>query len=228
MSDTPLPQVKKLAAPFRSISEKCYAGMQSETALALTAPYHVEELAALEDYFEQNADAKQPFTHFVAIGCGNLRYMDVALRYCKTYTAIDPNLHRQIDPEKKDYLKRRCHINILDKGLEEVHPSELPAGRKLFLFLFNVFPYISNALAEQQRLASSGDSIIISSWNNKSFEALRLQKTYYDYLNGAYPCSLARAEFNGYIDEVERKSAAFCSSTERIKRKTTDILALKV
>lgn len=221
-------QVRKLSPSFQDISKGCYAAMQSETALALTAPYHVEELEALETYLQQCAAAGQPFEHFVAIGCGNLRYMDIALRFCKTYTAIDPHLQEQIDPEKQDYLKRHRHITILGKGFEEVSRDDLPSGKKLFFFLFNVFPYINDALAAQQQLASAGDSVIISSWNDKSFEALRLQKAYYDYLNDAYSSAIARSKFGGYIDEVEKKSAVFCSGAARLKGKTTDILALKI
>jgi len=223
MSHGSLSPAQKLSAPSPVISSKCYAGMQSETALALTAPYHMEELEALEGYLSQGE-----FEHFIAIGCGNLRYMDVALRFCKTYTAIEPNLQMQVSPEKHEYLKRHRHINILGKGLEAVTQDELPAGRKLFFFLFNVFPYINGALAAQKKLAGVGDSIIISSWNNSSFEARRLQKIYYDYLNSTYPGTLDRMESTGYIDEVEKKSAVFCSSTERLLGKTTDILALRV
>lgn len=228
MSSNSLSKTEKLAPHFQGISRQCYAAMQSETALALTAPYHVEELRVLENYLAKNADTDQPFEHFIAIGCGNLRYMDVALRFCKTYTAIDPNFQEQIDPEKQDYLKRHCHIRTLSKCFEDVARDELPEGKKLFFFLFNVFPYLDGALVAQEKLVNPGDGVIISSWNNNSFEALRLQSIYYDYLNGAYSSAIARSEFNGYIDDVEKKSAVFCSGAERLKGKTTDILVLKI
>lgn len=202
--------------------------MQTETALALTAPYHVEELQTLENHLTRHAAAGEAFDHFIAVGCGNLRYLDVALRFCKTYTAVEPNLQGQIDPDKKNYLEKHRHIHVISKSFTQVTPNELPKGRKLFFFLFNVFPYIEGALSTQRALANPGDGIVISSWNDDNFEARCLQKIYYDYLNDAHGCSIARSHFNGYIDEVEKRSAVFCSGAERLKGKTTDILTLKV
>lgn len=223
-----LANAPSLKEKFDSISRKCFAGMQSETALALTAPYHVEELEALEKYLTKQAENGAPFDNFVAIGCGNLRYMDVALRFCKTYTAVEPNLRERIDEGQQAYLEAHSGIRILSKGFEDVQREDLPEGKTLYFFLFNVFPYIDDALAAQKRLVGAGDGVIISAWNADNFEARRLQKTYYDYLTEAYACTLVKSSLNGYIETVERESAGFCSGAERVKGRMTDILALKV
>jgi hypothetical protein len=213
---------------FEDIGKTCYAAMQSEAALALTAPYHAEELERVEHVLARCAREGWPIEHFIAVGGGNLRYMDVALRHCRSYTAIDPHFGAQLDAEKRAYVAQRCQVNVLEKGFAEVAAGELPAGRKLFFFLFNVFPYIDGALAAQRRLAAPGDAVIISSWNDRSFEARRLQQIYYDYLNAAFAGALSGPRVNGYIDEVEKRSASFCAGLERRRGRTTDILALQL
>src|SRR5690348_3828727 len=105
----------KLHKTFKKVSKRCFAAMQTETALAMTAPYHVEELSELDNLLSVHAASRNPYDHFIAIGCGNLRYMDVALRTCKTYTAVEPNICDQIPPARRAQLEKLSGVRILDR-----------------------------------------------------------------------------------------------------------------
>ncbi len=159
------------------ISKDCFTAMQSPASLALTVQYHVEEKAAIRKILAQSG-----IEHFIAIGSGDLRYIDVAFDFGKTYTAIEPSFKDELTTAEISNLKDRAGVSVIAKGLEDVTPEELPEGRRLFFFLFNVFPYIDDALALQRKLAKPGDIVVVSGWNNDSFEARRLQDIYYDHL----------------------------------------------
>ena len=150
-------------------------------------------------------------------------------------------LNKWFLPSQKDSTKTYIHllgwsvrgaekaeVNIVAKKFEDVTQADLPEGRRLFLFLFNVFPYIEDALALQKKLARPGDIVIVSGWNNESFEARRLQDIYYEHLGREFTCNLHDDATNGYIDGVQKQAAEFADTASRVKGRTTDILALKV
>lgn len=209
------------------ISKECFEAMQSPASLALTVPYHLEEKAAIKKILDEVAK-QGGIDHFIAIGSGDLRYMDVALDAGKTYTAIEPSYADEMTPAALAELKKRTGIGIVAKRLEDVQPGDLPQGRRLFFFLFNVFPYIDDALALQKKLSRPGDIVVVSGWNNESFEARRLQDIYYDHLGRDFTCNLHDNVTNGYIDGVQKEASSFAETASRVKGRTTDILTLKV
>ncbi|HYD18542.1 MAG TPA: hypothetical protein VEF76_08700 [Patescibacteria group bacterium] len=210
------------------ISKDCFAAMQSKMSLALTTAYHREEMAAIRGILRDLAEGGVGIDHFIAIGSGDLRYIDVAHDFGKTYTAIEPSLANELTLSQSAELRAKLNIGIVPKRLEDVNPAELPEGRRLFFFLFNVFPYIPDALALQKTLVRPGDLVVVSAWNNDSFEARRLQDMYYEHLGREFKCDLHGAVTNGYIDKVEAQSRSFARVTSRVKGRTTDILTMQV
>ncbi len=214
----------KAAFRFKQpVSRHCFAEMQSQAALALTAPYHVEELQAIEGLLSRHA-----IEHFVAVGCAQLRYMETALRHCRTYTAVEKYLEDHIGPEMQARLKKRCRINLLNKDFESISASDLPKGKKLFLFLFNVYSYIEDALETQKILAGPGDVIVVSSWNVQSPASWRLRNEYQHYMKkNASECS-SPIKTHDYLDDAEKSFSSFCAQTKRVKGDVTDILTIHV
>jgi hypothetical protein len=54
--------------------------------------------------------------------------------------------------------------HLIPKPLHAVAPAELPAGPRLWLFTFNVFPYLSDRSQSFDRLLSPGDIAVITTW----------------------------------------------------------------
>lgn len=216
------------AGKLTDISNDCFAAMQSKMSLAMTTAYHAEEMAAIRRILGDITESDSGIEHLVAIGSGDLRYLDVAHNFRKSYTAIEPSLATELSAHETAELRDHFGIGIVAKKLEEVTQDDLPQGRRLFFFLFNVFPYIPDALELQKNLVRPGDVVVVSGWNNESFEARRLQDMYYEHLGRQFKCDLAGRVTNGYIDGVEKQAQQFASTTSRVKGRTTDILTLKV
>ena len=216
---------------FPHVSRNCFAAMQSKSSIALTAPYHVEEFSSLNKVLTNcDPNCSKP-EHFVAIGSGNLRYMDVALKYCDTYNAVEMNMDDHIKPEMQSYIKRNNNVNLINKSFSDVLKSELPESSKVFFFLFNVFPYIPNAIASIKNLANPGDVIMISSWNNQSFTARRLRNIYYNHLQSSdTSCPFVPPAYatQNYLDDVEKQTALFTKKQYRRQSSITDILTCQV
>lgn len=211
------------------ISKSCFAAMQSETSLVLTTPYHAEELAALEKLLAETEAAGKPVDHFIAIGCAQFRYADVAFQKCKSYTAVEPGLEDNKDIALLKSKSATSKIHIVTKPFEDVTKEDLPqGGRKLFFFLFNVFPYIDDAQKTLKELAAPGDIAVVSAWNNNSFEALHLQKVYYGYLQSAFNCELSGEKRSGYIDLLAQSEREDGAEVSRTKGRMTDILTLQM
>jgi hypothetical protein len=192
--------------------------MQSPASLMLTASYHAEEQAVIEAVLSTYA-----IKHFIAVGCAQLRYINTALLHCQTYIAVEKYLEDHMSAELQNYVKQCQNIILLEKDFGHILGTDLPQGRKLFLFLFNVYPYIDNAFMIQQKLAKPDDIIIVSSWNSKSSASWQLRDHYErhmkDHTKYASPIKIY-----DYMDEAEKDVSSFCAKTERIKGKITDIL----
>ncbi len=205
-----------------AVSKPCFAAMQSKKSLSLTFPYHKEE-------HEEISRLLKDVENFIAIGCAHMRYADLALANCRTFTAIEPSLNDNIPEDKMHVLKSKRGVNIVPKNFEDVTEADLhDKGRRVFFFLFNVFPYIDNALENLKKLARQGDLVVISGWNNGNEKACELQKKYYGYLKSEFGDSVALQGSSAYIDLLEEEGKSIASSTCRIKGKTTDILTMRI
>jgi hypothetical protein len=169
-----------------TISSDCFLEMQSPTCLHLTAPYHQEETAAIEFLLKKGL-----FDNVIIIGGGNLRYIDRVMAYGKSYTVVDPNITKS--PSASTLGKK---VTMIKKSFDAVQKSELPVGPKLFIFLFNSFAYLKNALEHLSDLTDEHDSIVLSGWNNQNPLSLQLQQRYYDALNSRFHCSITTDHAN--------------------------------
>lgn len=210
------------------ISKPCFAAMQSQASLALTLPYHAEELAHIRNLLRNVDFSGGDIDCFVAIGCAQLRYADVAFQHCWNYAAIEPNLEADASKAEIDMMRSLRGIRIVAKNFEDVTKEDLPAGRKLFFFLFNVFPYIKDAEKTLRQLASPGDIVVVSSWNEQKASARKLKEQYYDYLSSQFNCSIADKVDARVIDKLWEKMPDTASNVYRVRGETTDILTYRI
>ncbi|MEV2226903.1 hypothetical protein AB0E01_44800 [Nocardia vinacea] len=61
-------------------------------------------------------------------------------------------------------LPTRCVSTVHLRSLHEVSRSELPASPLLWVFTFNVFPYLHKPIEVLRRLASSEDTVVLTTW----------------------------------------------------------------
>lgn len=210
------------------ISKPCFAAMQSQTSLALTMPYHAEELAHIERVLRDVDLSGGEIDCFIAIGCANLRYADVAFQHCWNYAAIEPSLAAEPANRDSEILRRLHGIRIIPKNFEDVEKEDLPRGRKLFFFLFNVFPYINDAEKKLRELANPDDLVVVSSWNNDSTEARILKESYYSYLSSQFNCTIADKIDPDFVDKLLTRLPDAASNAYRVKQDMTDIVTYRV
>jgi len=215
-----------LSGSLTGISRGCFAEMQSDASLALTAPYHAEEARALENTLRRFERQGVRFDQIVVIGCAQLRYADLALRHGIGYTAVDPNLDDHLDADKMSFIRDHSNVTLVRKSFSDLSREDLPKGKKLYFFLFNVFPYIKDGLETQKRLASPGDAAVISTWNGESLAARRLRDVYYCRLRDSF----SKAALPGRLDmdRLEGECDGFSASQRRLRGKYTDILVVKM
>lgn len=58
----------------------------------------------------------------------------------------------------------RCSPMVLARPLQDVDSSLLPSTQNLWVFTFNVYPYLDRPLWCWRRLAATGDVAVITSW----------------------------------------------------------------
>jgi hypothetical protein len=70
------------------------------------------------------------------------------------------------------------------RELHEVSKSELPASPLLWVFTFNVFPYLHEPIDALRRLASPDDTVIITTWASTE-RADAIRSGYLEYVFGS-------------------------------------------
>lgn len=183
MSHTPTDNVV-LTESFEKdgLSEDYFFRMMSPQALKLSAPYHKEENAVLEDCLSR--EPRVAAMNFVAVGAGELWALRQALAYTERYTAIEPLADLYLGDSIKELVGMHDNISVVPKRFGETTPSDLHDGNSFFMFLFNIFAYIENPIADINKLMKPGDILFISTWMQTE-AAKAVRKSYFDYLNEA-------------------------------------------
>ncbi|MGW4134541.1 hypothetical protein [Amycolatopsis japonica] len=150
-------------APFRLMLEP--------GALAAAQPVLAEE----KELVGLCADSCRSVTTVVAIGDGAQAYRDLAARRGLHYVCVDPclrpaRLSAMQDGEQPGAL-------LLSKELGRLRRSELPVGNVLWVFHFNLFPYLDAAADELVPVCRAGDAVLLTTWG-ASRHALALRQEY--------------------------------------------------
>jgi hypothetical protein len=162
------------------VNQDYFYRMLTPEALKFSKPYNDEEAKVLKNFLKTNPSTKE--MNLVAIGAGELWYLQYGLKYAKSYVEIEPLLDLFLNDDVEFLAKNFNRIHLFDKRFGEVGNGEMPPGPSLYVFLFNIFSYIDNAINIINEVIEEGDVLFISTWNSTP-EAKKVRKEYFDYLN---------------------------------------------
>ncbi len=169
----------------------------------------------------------------VVIGSGALSYVDVAISQHLSYVAIEPLIDFYIQSELLFLIEQKHNITIIPKTFGDFPSTDLNKTNRVFLFTFNVFAYIGDAIEKINRYINTGDIIFVSTWNLHSNNALKIRKKYFDYINKSMmEVHTNMSEFqNGEIynlDNFDCSKLNYYTNNQRIKGEITDVLIIQV
>ncbi|MFJ8743079.1 hypothetical protein ACIRL2_27320 [Embleya sp. NPDC127516] len=133
-----------------------------------------EERTMVEEYLTTNR--RRTYRSLIAIGDASQQYQDMARRLGYHYVCVDPHLAPGLagrapatEPDPGGLLLRR--------RLDTVRPEHLPVGPAVWIFHFNVFPYLDATLEILTELCAADDLIAIATWS-KTAEASERRAVY--------------------------------------------------
>lgn len=129
--------------------------MMTDQALAMAKPYLDDEARLLRSLLDERG-AGPRVEHCVVMGGVRFPHRALLAPWTQTYVAVDPQLAMLTDPVAGVEVRP-----VAFGGLVREH---LPRGRILWLFHFNVLPYLDHPVATLERLARPGDLVVVSSW----------------------------------------------------------------
>lgn len=195
--------------------------MWTEPALQLALPYLQAETQILSEYLRLPQQSS-PKMHLCAIGDGVLRYAQLGLQNCHTYTAIDPLIgqHRLSAPPPPS-----SRLTTISKPFDQLFPEELPQGNTLFVFTFNVFAYLPRPMKALKSLAKKGDVLFISSWSDTA-AAYAVRQSYFAYVDGGIGGSDINCTCpqNSYAETEAHNLKHISRYQQKIRREACEIL----
>lgn len=163
-----------------SVSSEYFFRMMSPRASKISKRYIDDEtelltsmISGLEDHHDYN---------LVVVAGGQLGKLQVGLELTKSYTCIEPLTDLYMGRNVLYLVKKMSKIRLVKKLLSEVRKGDLPEGKNIFVFLFNILAYIDNPIKEINRISKPGDVLFISTWNLTPV-AKKIRTKYFNYLN---------------------------------------------
>lgn len=163
-----------------SVSSEYFFRMMSPTATKIAERYINDEVRLLENTLESLENSNR--YNLVVVAGGQLGMVEIGLEETKSYTEIEPLADEYIGKHVKYLADKVGNIHIVKKILSKVNKSDLPKGKNIFVFTFNILAYIENPIKEINHLINSGDVLFISTWS-RTPKAVDIRKEYFDYLN---------------------------------------------
>lgn len=185
--------------------ESRFHKMMEPSSIKLAKPFLNEEREALIKFLDS---LKASYYNLCFIGDAIYLYCEIANKYAENYLVIDP-MARLNTPGK-----------VIFKQFQEIQMEELPVGKNVFVFPFNVLYYIPDPIKELKRLTKKGDSIFISGWNNTS-KAVHVMSRYFTHID---------EDLMHFPDLPTLKHLDFCGvgKTERISLSICDIIVVTI
>ncbi|WP_037078057.1 hypothetical protein, partial [Pseudonocardia spinosispora] len=143
--------------PSRAMRPLDYRRMAEGGALALAEGFHTEETQVVDEMASRLSD---PATwSLVVVGGAAVGHLtEVAARF-GGFVVIDP-----LAPDLLDAQGAGRSPTVIRKPFDKVDSTELPATPTLWLFTFNVYPYLDHPLSTWRGLAADGDIAVITTW----------------------------------------------------------------
>jgi|GEM_PF-5759247 len=172
-----------------------FVQMQTKKSLELTHKYHLEETKHVSQLLNKQSNK---INNAIVVGCGNLRYRDLAIENSILYIGIDLYLKNQLTVDRSDY-----DLVLLNKCFSEVASEDLTTGPSAWIFPFNVYPYLPKARSTILRLTSPSDVLMFSTWNVANPEATKVRDNYYSTLPDAINSQLYGEASQGLFAELQ-------------------------
>ncbi|MCX6732944.1 MAG: hypothetical protein NTV98_05385 [Candidatus Roizmanbacteria bacterium] len=209
-----------------SVTEEYFFRMMSPGAARKSKSYEDEEQKSLQWLIDNTSDIFE--RNFIVIGAGTLWYVDLVFNKVKNYIAIEPLSKLYISRQLMFLIKKFKNIKIISKLFGDVSIDEIPNGKNIYVFMFNILAYIEGPITRINKLIKPNDIIYISSWN-KTPEAKQVRKKYFDYLNSFENEIIIDPESTlglCHLDNFPFDKLKYYKSHKRITDKITDILII--
>ncbi|MGO4614969.1 hypothetical protein AB4305_07845 [Nocardia sp. 2YAB30] len=125
-------------------------------ALARASEFMTEETAVVADVVARLAIPAE--CSMVVVGGAGSTHLSVPAKAVSRCIVVDP---LGLSSWK---LPTRSVSTVHLRSLHEVSRSELPASPLLWVFTFNVFPYLHEPIEVLRRLASPRDTVVVTTW----------------------------------------------------------------
>lgn len=209
-----------------SVNDDYYYRMLSPQAIKRSLSYQHEEEKSLKDLLSKTSNANN--MNFIAVGAGELWYLEYGLQYAKKYVSIEPLTKIFLNDSVRYLVKQTPNIALLEKKFGEVLREEIPSGNSIYVFLFNILAYIEKPISIVNRLLREGDILFISSWNS-TFKAKEVRTRYFNYLNKFEKKVVIDPDDTiglCHLDDFPFQSLKYYKKHRRITGKITDILMI--
>lgn len=143
--------------------------MLSNTAISTASLYLKHEKKVLVDILRSAADIE----NVVVVGAGPFIHLSAILEHQKNYIRIDPC-------SSTPTVSCNKIINF-NSFFENIKRDQLPEGKLIFLFCFNVLFYLDQPEKHINRVLRKGDIVMISQWSDTDYAA-SLMKKYFHYV----------------------------------------------
>lgn len=163
-----------------SVSSEYFFRMMSPRASVLAKNYLDDETNLLESTIDKLDDPKE--YNLIAVAGGQLGMLKTGLEKNKSYTCIEPLANLYLGKQIQYLVKKIQNVHIVKKRFADTIRKDLPDGKNLFVFMFNILAYIKNPIREINDLIRPGDVLFISTWSATP-KAKEIRAKYFDYLN---------------------------------------------
>lgn len=177
-----------------------FVRMMLPDAEQIAAPYVTEEKNSVTKLLKSLPDASE--RSLVVVGAGPLWYRDIAREKVKQYVAVEPLADIFISKEEQEEMMKDPFVHVINTGFGDFPAEQLPAGKTVFLFHFNIISYIPHPMRVINKYCKPGDILYLSTWNTTP-HAKDVRKQYFDYLN-------ASADPSEYVIDPE-KTTGLCN-----------------
>lgn len=164
------------AGELAVVGEDDFRRMIEVDALARASEFLAEETVVVADVVARLAVPGE--CCMVVVGGAGSTHLDAPAKGLRRCVVVDPlglNSWR---------LPTRCAWSVRPRSLHEVTVSELPAPPRLWVFTFNVFPYLREPIEALRRLVSLQDTIVVTTWAGTA-RAERIRRGYLLHVFGA-------------------------------------------
>lgn len=226
--------MKRITNPFSEVPEKgsvsaeYFFRMMSPQATELAQEYLDDEMSLLKDTINSLPNPKE--FNLIAVAGGQLGMLEIGLEKTRSYTCIEPLADLYIGKPLQYLVDRDGDINVIKKLLSDVKKTDLPKGKNLFVFMFNILAYVEHPMRDINEIIKPGDVIFASTWS-KTAKAKEIRTKYFNFLNSFEEKVIIDPELTKGICDLEKfpfDKLKFPSTHKYVKTDVVEILEIKL